>query len=72
MHDSPGNNPILKGNEYFLLKNFSTDLELCKTILALPDSFNVKSQLLNALKEVQNNISNNNNNKEVKKLEQQQ
>ena len=57
-------------NLRFLL-NLPTDLELCKTILALPDSCNVKAQLLNALKEVQNNISNNNN-KEVNKLEQQQ
>jgi hypothetical protein len=57
-------------NLRFLL-NLPTDLELCKTILALPDSCNVKAQLLHALKEVQNNISNNNN-KEVNKLEQQQ
>ena len=57
-------------NLRFLL-NLPTDLELCKTILALPDICNVKTQLLNALKEVQNNISNNNN-KEVNKLEQQQ
>lgn len=55
-------------NLRFLL-NLPTDLELCKTILALPESCNVKKQLLNALKEVQNNISNNTN-KEINKLEQ--
>lgn len=57
-------------NLRFLL-NLPTDLELCKTILALPDSSSVKLQLLNALKEVQNNIANNNN-KEVNKLAEQQ
>jgi len=55
-------------NLRFLL-NIPTDLELCKTILALPDISIVKKQLTSALDEIQNNISNNQN-KEVNKLMQ--
>ena len=53
-------------NLRFLL-NLPTDIELCKTILALPDSSVVKKQLTNALDQIQNNILNNQS-KEINKL----
>jgi len=56
-------------NLRFLL-NLPTDIELCKTILSLPDSSVVKKQLTNALDQIQNNIVNNQA-KEVNKLMKQ-
>lgn len=53
-------------NLRFLL-NLPTDIELCKTILALPDSSVVKKQLTNALDQIQNNVLNNQS-KEINKL----
>lgn len=54
-------------NLRFLL-NLPTDLELCKTILALPNASQVKKQLLTALEQIQNNITNNQS-KELNKLQ---
>lgn len=39
-----------------LLLNLPTDIELCKTVLALPDNNQVKTQLVNSLKSIQNKI----------------
>lgn len=56
-------------NLRFLL-NLPTDIELCKTILSLPENSVVKKQLTNALDQIQNNIVNNQG-KEVNKLMKQ-
>ena len=40
-----------------LLLNLPTDLELCKTVLALPDNNQIKNQLVNSLKGIQNKMA---------------
>lgn len=48
-----------------LLLNLPTDIELCKTVLSLPDNNQVKVQLVNSLKSIQAKISQSN--KEIAK-----